>query len=563
MGPEVINPSEAIYSTSSESLDGSLFSCAMPTVGIAIGDGFTETVEGPNPLVDSISTWSEDKFIPLRHVSDTEADRKDDVDYQLLSELGAGGTAVVYQAHQRAVDRQVAVKTLRSELSAIPSARARFLAEARVIGTLDHPNVIALHEVYTDSDGLLSYSMQRIDGTSWDKQIADRTTSQNIETLLRISDAICCAHSHGIIHRDIKPKNVMLGKFGEVLLADWGLAVREGDDQATSSSTRSMGGTPAYMAPEMASSTAGAITFQTDIYLLGAILYEILTGHPPHEGESLMHCIRAAANNEIVPTKNDSELMEIAKRAMAGNPADRYADVEEFIAALRDYRQHEQAATLIRRAFKLTKKADGNDAENPLEESELYRNFGVADAMLVEASELWPENEKIGPIRKRFQLRHAAIAAGHGNFDLAASLYEATGESESDEAVMVQFHRLRRDASQMEASRYSVLFSLSPDPGLLIDMTTTTVFDVNLAYGKMFGCMSEQQVGQRIDELSVWETPEIPRAILKLARVEGEVFEYFTQFRHAKGQTIEVQINSQLICLRGDPMLLSTIRPVR
>ncbi|MFK8113953.1 MAG: protein kinase [Rubripirellula sp.] len=573
MAPHTTNQSETIFLAPSDSLLGPAFpnpdpvqkQDLTPAGQITItpdetsaDDRFAETVNFLTVDADSNPEAAELGFLPIRQVAGVKTDGHDDTDYQLVGELGAGGTAIVFQAQQRAVNREVAVKTLRSELATKPSARERFLAEARVIGALDHPNVIALHEVYTDRDGSLSYSMKRIDGTSWDKQIADRSVSENVETLLRISDAIRYAHSRGIIHRDIKPENVMLGKFGEVLLADWGLAVHHGDLQATSALERSVGGTPAYMAPELASAAAGAITFQTDVYLLGAILYQIVTGHPPHQGQSLMQCILAATNNLIEPSDDDSELMEIAMRAMETKPADRYHDVEGFIAALHGHRQHEQAAMLIRRALKLVEQANGGG--DKVVESEIYRNFGVADALLVEAIPMWPDNLKIGQIRKRLQLKHAAIAADHGDYDLAANLYEAAGESESDEAVMVQFHRLRRDASQMEASRYSVLFTLSPDPGLLIDMTTGTVFDANLAYGKMFGCMSEQLVGQRIEELKVWDTPETPKRLIQLARVEGEAYEFIAQFRHPRGHAIEVQLNSQLISLRGEPMLLSTIR---
>ena len=97
-----------------------------------------------------------------------------------------------------------------------------------MIGGLDHPNVIALHEVCVDSDGFLFYSMKRIEGTSWDQQISRNSVDENVKILLRVADAIRYAHSRGLVHRDIKPENVMLGQFGEVLVADWGLALRIG-----------------------------------------------------------------------------------------------------------------------------------------------------------------------------------------------------------------------------------------------------------------------------------------------------------------------------------------------
>ena len=161
----------------------------------------------------------------------------------------------MYQAHQRAVDREVAVKVLRDELASDAKSRQRFLTEARLIGGLDHPNVIALHEVCLDDKGKLFYSMKRIDGTSWDQQIRELPLQQNISILLRVADAIRYAHSRGLIHRDIKPENIMLGRFGEVLVADWGLAVSRRAEDAELQLDNTIGGTPAYMAPELASET--------------------------------------------------------------------------------------------------------------------------------------------------------------------------------------------------------------------------------------------------------------------------------------------------------------------
>ncbi len=139
----------------------------------------------------------------------------------------------MYQSHQRAIDREVAIKVLRDELSYNALSRERFLTEARVIGGLDHPNVIAIHEVCTDDNGGLFYSMKRVDGTSWDGRIGDLSLAENVDVLLRVADAIDYAHSRGLIHRDIKPENVMLGKFGEVLMADWGLAISHGANEST------------------------------------------------------------------------------------------------------------------------------------------------------------------------------------------------------------------------------------------------------------------------------------------------------------------------------------------
>ncbi|MDA8743416.1 protein kinase [Rubripirellula amarantea] len=496
-------------------------------------------------------------FVPLRQITSVGSGSRDDADYRLVGKLGAGGTAVVFQAHQRAVDREVAVKMLRSELALKPTSRERFLTEARVIGGLDHPNVIALHEVYADQDGSLFYSMKRIDGTSWDKQIGEYTLDQNIETLFRVADAIRYAHSRGLIHRDIKPENVMLGRFGEVLLADWGLAIHHLEQSSNAEASRSIGGTPAYMAPELASAAAGSITFQTDVYLLGAILYQILTGYPPHRGESLLECIVAASNNVIEPSEIEGEMMEIAMKAMATDPKNRFHDVDEFVAAIKNQRKHEQSQRLVRRAVRRVEGMENSDHNG-----DVYRDFGIADALLAEAIEEWPENEKAHVTRKRLQLKLAAIATERGDYDLAANLYEAAGEGESDEAEMVQFHRMRRDASQQQVSRYSVLFTQSPDPGLLVQMKSAKIVEANLAFAEMFGYSGDEVVGQRISDLNLWVSTECQKKLVEAVKRDGSVDDFGAELLHTDGHHIDVLINARIVEVLGETMLLSTMRDI-
>tara|TARA_R110002049_G_scaffold309268_1_gene519548 strand:+ start:67781 stop:69586 length:1806 start_codon:yes stop_codon:yes gene_type:complete len=496
-------------------------------------------------------------FIPCRQIADLGCGRREDVDYRFVGQLGAGGTGVVFQAHQRAVDREVAVKMLRTELASKPHSRERFLAEARVIGGLDHPNVIALHEVYSDENGSLFYSMKRINGTSWDKQIGDLPLVQNIDILLRVADAIRYAHSRGLIHRDIKPENVMLGKFGEVLLADWGLAIYFQGDSSGGRAAHSVGGTPVYMAPELASASAGAITFQTDVYLLGAILYQILNGRPPHQGETLMECIHAAANNVIQPTSVDGELAEIAMRAMQTKPSDRYEDVEQFIAAIQDQRQHEQSEWLIRRAIRQVEQADSAQ-----ENADVYRDFGIADALLAEAIEIWPGNAKASTTRRQLQLKYAAVATERGDYDLAGNLYEAAGESESDEALMVKFHRMRRDVSEVHVSRYSVLFTQSPDAGLLLQLDSLAIVEANMAFGQLFGYRGDHVVGQHLDELEIWVDVERRTALLQQTRRDGSVENFDADLLHTDGHLIDATVNSRIVEVTGEKMLLLTIHDV-
>ncbi|TWU48191.1 protein kinase domain-containing protein [Rubripirellula reticaptiva] len=496
-------------------------------------------------------------FIPKRVIANIGTPSTENTDYRIIGKLGAGGTAVVFQAHQRAVDREVAVKMLHEELSSKAASRERFLAEARVIGGLDHPNIIALHEVYSDASGGLFYSMKCIDGTSWDKQIADLSHEQNMDTLLRVADGIRYAHSRGLIHRDIKPENVMLGRFGEVLLADWGLAIKYGSSDQALVANSSIGGTPAYMAPELASASAGEINFQTDVYLLGAILFQIQTGRPPHYGETLLECLRAAASNVIETTEVEGELMDIAMTAMATKQSDRYPDVDAFVAAIKDQRQHEQSVRLVRRAVRQVAQP-----KNAVDVIDPYKDYGIADALLGEAIETWPENPRAHEVRKRLQLEFARIATERGDFDLATNIYEAAGESESDEALMVKFHRMRRDASQQAVSRYSALFTQSPDAGLLVQMSTGKIVEANLAFGRLLGYKADQVVGVSIGELNLWVCPKRRTLMIDRVKQHGSVDDFEAQFYHTDGRIIDVLFGARVLEVEGEQMLLSTLRDI-
>ena len=521
-------------------------------VGEIDSEGF-ETLEMPSGIEQLIELPADVGFLPLRRVAALGEGKCDEVDYRLIGQLGSGGTAVVYQAHQRAIDREVAVKVLRDELVRNQISRDRFLAEARVIGGLDHPNVIALHEVCVDELGGIFYSMKRIDGTSWDQQIEGMSVSDNIDILLRVADAIRYAHSRGLIHRDIKPENVMLGKFGEVLLADWGLAIRHQASGRGEKLNHSIGGTPAYMAPELATGSDSEISNRTDVYLLGATLFHILTGKPPHHGGSLLACIHAAAHNEIRPTDVEGELMEIAMKAMATAPQDRYGSVEDLIAAVSSQRQHQQSVRLVRRACeRLATATPGNH----------YEDFRVADALLTEAMEVWPENERAKLARIKLQTDFAKAATKRGDLDLAISLYEAAGQGGSPAAQEVRLDRERRDANQRQATRYSTLFSQSPEAGLLIQISSGTIVEANQMFGKLFGYREEDVVGRLMKELNLWASCERRAELIEELQRTGVIENFEAQLLHTDGHPIDVLISGRIVDVRGEEMLVSTIRDI-
>ena len=222
-------------------------------------------------------------------------------------------------------------------------SRQKFLTEAIVTGELEHPNIVPVYDLGKDAGGALFYSMKHVKGTPWDRVIAGKSVAENLKIWMKVGDAVAFAHSRGIIHRDLKPENVMLGGFGEVLVMDWGLALMVGSPAARRAD---MAGTPAYMAPEMAVGPPDEIGFSSDIYLLGAILYEIVTGKKPHAAGSVAACLLAAASNKIQSTEKSGELVDIALRAMASDPNARYATVGDLQEAYRQYCSHAESIFL-------------------------------------------------------------------------------------------------------------------------------------------------------------------------------------------------------------------------
>lgn len=356
-------------------------------------------------------------------------------DYELLGQLGEGGMGVVLAARQASIDRLVAVKMLKPAATRDLQARQKFLSEAVVTGDLEHPNIVPIYDLGSDDTGSLFYSMKRVKGTPWNKVIGQKTFQENIEILMKVADAVAFAHSRGVVHRDLKPENIMLGDFGEVLVMDWGLALTLGGPPGTAS----MGGTPAYMAPEMAFGPADACTTASDIYLLGAILFEIETGFPPHTGKNVLECLFAASKNKIRPTEKKGEVMDIAMKAMATDPKDRYATVAEFQNAIRQHLSHSQSIALSTRA-----QADLVQAQ----QSDDYEIYARARFGFQEAFALWEGNQDAVEGLARASAAYARSALAKGDFDLGASLLDPNNAEHRAILDEIEAGRREREARQ-------------------------------------------------------------------------------------------------------------------
>ncbi|WP_246046711.1 serine/threonine protein kinase [Pontiella desulfatans] len=324
---------------------------------------------------------------------------------------------VVYTARQASMNREVAIKMVKPERADSASASEALMSEAVVTGCLDHPNVVPVYDLGVDGEGRLFYAMKEVEGFPWSALIGEKTLDENLDILLRVADTIAFAHSKNILHRDLKPQNIMLGAFGEIMVMDWGAACTlSGSNVAGIVPTdTAYCGTPAYMAPEMAKADKNRMGVGSDVYLLGAILYHILTGRPPRSEKNPIYCLEAAAENHIDPVDEDGELQRIALKAMAAAPADRYRTVEEFQQAIRDYRSHSESLTLLASAKENLAQAKKRGD---------YNQFNQAIYGLREALTLWPENPDAQPLLEAATLDHARCAIARHDYELAQSLLD-------------------------------------------------------------------------------------------------------------------------------------------
>lgn len=259
-------------------------------------------------------------------------------DYELESEIARGGMGVVYRARQSSLNRIVALKMILAGNFAGKAGVARFRREAEAAAKINHPNIVPIYEV-GEHDGHHYFAMRLIEGSSLAGTLRELSSNPRaaVQLMSKIARAIHHAHQHGILHRDLKPANILIDGDGEPFVTDFGLAKSVEGDSALTLSGAVMG-TPAYMAPEQASG-AKQLTTAADIYSLGAILYEILTGQPPFKGGTVIETIQQVMNDEPRPPRElvrrvDRDLETIALKCLEKDPARRYGSAEALAADL-------------------------------------------------------------------------------------------------------------------------------------------------------------------------------------------------------------------------------------
>jgi serine/threonine-protein kinase len=273
---------------------------------------------------------------------------------RVFAELGRGGMGRIHPATDRNLLRHVALKRLDKELSKEPFYKGGFIGEAQITGQLEHPNIVPVHELNLSPDGVPYFTMKLVRGLDLHRWLGDRTRrpgsperiSEGLELFLKVCDALAYAHHRGVIHRDIKPENIMVADFGQVYLMDWGLARLIGKDSGCAAlDAKGAVGTAAYMAPEQAAGDPIHLDQRADVFGMGAVLYEIVSGYTPYgDTYDADEALRRAAAAEIIPIDVACEQIGVSKRlrgiidkAIAPRPADRYQTVLELQADVRSF----------------------------------------------------------------------------------------------------------------------------------------------------------------------------------------------------------------------------------
>jgi len=391
--------------------------------------------------------------LPLRFIGTLSQAKTQPSDYTIEEIIGEGGMGVIYQAKQGCLNRSVALKALRPDAATDESSKELFLAEAMVTGDLDHPNIVPVHELGTNADGQLFYAMKYVQGTAWREVLPDKTQEENLDILLRVADAVAFAHSRGVLHCDLKPDNVMLGNYGEVFVMDWGLAVSMRDlaEAVALGEDTNLGGTPVYLPPEFANHELRKVGPASDIYLLGGLLYEILTGRPPHFAESMSQVILEAGRNEIPPIIGHPEFAEIALRALATQPEDRYATVKDFQNDVRSCRRHLDSLRLSETAGNFLARG---------EEYGLYQDYSRAVHAFEHALDLWDGNEVARLGQAAAQLSYARCATHRDDLDLADSLLDPANLEHQPLRREIESRRHERQHRQVVLQRMRVGLAL-------------------------------------------------------------------------------------------------------
>ncbi len=452
---------------------------------------FGRPFEQPATLLDSDFTpgfFSDDVSDTgeARRHQPTQAESIASIDrlFHLRRLIGVGGTAEVWESEQLCLKRRVAIKKVRpqqekkkrhGDSSTIPRQIA-FRAEALITASLEHPNILPIYDLSEDENGMPLLAMKLIDGAPWDKAIQSdfRQLSvrdflgRHLEILKSVAQAVAFSHARGILHRDIKPSQVLLGGFGEVLLIDWGLAMAYDRTMFTMGQSKDLydlvpnmetannpAGTLAFMAPEQTYTHRSGLGPWTDIYLLGGTLYYLLTGRLPHPSSDPRTCFEEARRGWYIdPTQFGGErsvpkeLVQLVHDCMRERPTDRIQCATEFLARIQEYLT---GASQRRHSLEISDALgrDTSPGELPDDYRSLVRLLDRAEESLI----LWSGNPTARRLRGEFLRALATRALSHHDLMMAETYADKIDDGVTRQDLLEEVTRRRKRDRRRDLQR--------------------------------------------------------------------------------------------------------------
>lgn len=389
-------------------------------------------------------------------------------DFEVRGVIGEGAMGRVHLAWQQSVGREVAIKVPLDGAHRGSRINA-LMREARVTGRLEHPNIVPMHCLARTPDGATAMVMKRVEGVSWREMAEDLgllpdrfrgadAIECHLRILLEVCDAVHFAHSRGVLHRDLKLDNVLVGAFGEVYVVDWGIAVALREDGTghlpLARDVCRPAGTPGYMAPEMAAGEGHRLGPASDVYCLGALLHRLLVGSTRHVGASYGEVLGAAfvsAPYDYSGHDVPRELARICNRATHPEPGARFPDVAAFRGAIVDFLQHRDSERLVDEAAQAAshmREAVESDTADAVD-----RHFGAARFALEHALRIWPENAAARDALDVLLLDRAERALAADQVTHAERLAGAVRAEADDGTLSGAAARKKRLLERIEAAR--------------------------------------------------------------------------------------------------------------
>ena len=329
-------------------------------------------------------------------------------DYVIINEIATGGCGVIWRARQTSLAREVAIKRIVDRRGSDPVSVSAFISEAIITGALAHPAILPIYEIAIDQEGCPFYSMPLMSGETWLDVLHFNSEEANLIILDHICDAMAFAHARGVIHCDLKPDNILIGPFGTVLVADWGLSLLL--DRLRTYPLGMTFGTVEYLAPEQAIGNTSRLSVQTDIYQLGGMLHQIITGGPPHLPIGRLSAFDVARRNIIANAHHLGELADIAMKAMSTDPQDRFDSVNDFKKTLLGYRERVVSRILCE---------SGNTTFAHARQSRADEDYLMAISQYQAAAIRWNGNSPAHSGLADARFSYAVMAADRGDLDLA------------------------------------------------------------------------------------------------------------------------------------------------